>query len=175
MTPHALVVSDEQHRAADPLDSSTGHLRPTARYSSIISIIYISEGFRGPQIYPQVGYSFLAVRGAGYRIGVVLDAICGAANSHAFEAFGDRPLEVAATLPIPLARPGFSVWCHPLLRSPAEIPLMVSWIPRNTCSLTPLARCCFKSSIWMWFSGSRYGNLLRIERSSNGLSSKSLR
>jgi len=64
---------------------------------------------------------------------------------------------------------------HPLLRSPAEIPLMVSWIPRNTCSLTPLARCCFKSSIWMWFSGSRYGNLLRIERSSNGLSSKSLR
>ena len=76
---------------------------------------------------------------------------------NAFEAFGDRPLEVAATLraspwdafwsvAIPLARPGFSVWCHPLLRSPAEIPLMVSWIPRNTCSLTPLARCCFKSS-----------------------------
>ena len=51
---------------------------------------------------------------------------------------------------------------------------MVSWIPRNTCSLTPLARCCFKSSIWMWFSGSRYGNLLRIERSSNGLSFQEL-
>jgi hypothetical protein len=55
---------------------------------------------------------------------------------NAFEAFGDRPLEVAATLraspwdafwsvAISLARPGFSVWCHPLLRLLQELDLDV--------------------------------------------------
>ena len=44
---------------------------------------------------------------------------------------------------------------QPLLRRPAEIPLIVSWIPVSTFSLDARVRCSFRSSTWMWFSGSR--------------------
>ena len=44
---------------------------------------------------------------------------------------------------------------YPLFLSPAEIPLMVSWMPRSTCSSGFCARCSFNSSTCTWLSGSR--------------------
>ena len=44
---------------------------------------------------------------------------------------------------------------YPLFRSPAEMPLMVSWMPRSTCSSGFCARCSFNSSTCTWLSGSR--------------------
>ena len=44
---------------------------------------------------------------------------------------------------------------HPLLRRPAEMPLMVSWMPVSTFSLAARERCSFKSSTCTWLSGSR--------------------
>jgi hypothetical protein len=40
-----------------------------------------------------------------------------------------------------------SIYFQPLLRSPAEIPLIVSWITRSICSLGLPARLFFISSI----------------------------
>ncbi len=44
---------------------------------------------------------------------------------------------------------------YPLLRSPAETPLIVSWMPVRTFSLDARARCSFRSSTCTWFKGSR--------------------
>src|SRR5271163_1667469 len=35
---------------------------------------------------------------------------------------------------------------HPLLRSPAEMPLIVNWMPVSTFSLVECARCSFSNS-----------------------------
>jgi hypothetical protein len=44
---------------------------------------------------------------------------------------------------------------QPLLRKPAETPLIVSWMPVSTLSLVERLRWIFSNSTWMWFSGSR--------------------
>ena len=49
---------------------------------------------------------------------------------------------------------------YPLFLNPADIPLMVSWMPRSTCSsaTSPSAsslRCSFSNSTCTWLSGSR--------------------
>jgi hypothetical protein len=44
---------------------------------------------------------------------------------------------------------------HPLLRSPADTPLIVSWIPVSTFSLVECPRWSFRSSTCTWFKGSR--------------------
>ena len=45
--------------------------------------------------------------------------------------------------------------CHPLFRRPADMPLMVSWIPVSTFSLAALERWSLRSSTCTWLSGSR--------------------
>jgi hypothetical protein len=37
---------------------------------------------------------------------------------------------------------------YPLFLNPAEIPLIVIWIPRSTCSSGFCARCSLSSSTW---------------------------
>jgi hypothetical protein len=44
---------------------------------------------------------------------------------------------------------------QPLLRKPAEMPFIVSWMPVNTLSLDERPRCSLSSSTCTWFSGSR--------------------
>src|SRR5271166_3984181 len=39
---------------------------------------------------------------------------------------------------------------HPLLRRPADMPLMVSWIPVSTFSLAARERCSLRSSTCTW-------------------------
>ena len=62
----------------------------------------------------------------------------------------------------------------PLLRSPAAMPLMVRWIARSSARRSSPARWRRRSSTCRWFSGSRYGKRLRIERASVGLSARSV-
>ena len=44
---------------------------------------------------------------------------------------------------------------YPVFRSPAEMPLIVIWMPRSTCSSGLSARCSFSNSTCTWLSGSR--------------------
>ena len=61
--------------------------------------------------------------------------------------------EVVGTVMNPRSHQGFDR--HPLLRSPADMPLMVSWIPVSTFSLAARERWSFRSSTCTWLSGSR--------------------